>query len=146
MKVTIDADACPVKDIAVGICKERSVRVVLVFDESHIFKDEYAELIQVDTGKNSVDITIESLIEENDILITQDLELADLCLKKRAKVINSLGEIYSEYSIQYFILEKEHQEKLRRSGRRGRNPKKRKSRNDETFKRRFIELLENSKI
>ena len=141
MKVVIDADACPVKDIAVRICKERFVKTVLVFDESHIFKDDYAELIQVDTGKNSVDITIEAIIEKNDILITQDLDLANLCLTKKARVINSFGEIYSEYSIQYFILEKDHQEKLRRSGRRGRNPKKRKTRNDETFKKKFIELL-----
>ncbi|MBP7653904.1 DUF188 domain-containing protein [Candidatus Dependentiae bacterium] len=141
MKVIIDADACPVKDIAVRICKEFAKPVYLVFDLSHVFNDDYAQLVQVDTGKNSVDITIESMVDEKDIVITQDLELAQLCLNKKAKVINPFGELFSEYSIQYFILEKEHQEKLRRTGRRCRTPKKRKTRNDEIFKKKFIELL-----
>ena len=50
MKIIIDADACPVVDIAVGIAKKRNLKCILVCDNSHfIKKDGSEELLNVGT-------------------------------------------------------------------------------------------------
>ena len=40
MKVIIDADACPVVDIATDIAKERNIECVIVCDNTHSIKKD----------------------------------------------------------------------------------------------------------
>ena len=47
MKIIIDADACPVVDIAVGIAKERNLECILVCDNTHFIQKDGAETIIV---------------------------------------------------------------------------------------------------
>ncbi len=141
MKVIIDADACPVLKRAVRICEELKIPVSLVFDDSHIINDEYAETIQVDTGKNSVDITIISLTNSGDLIVTQDVELAQLCLEKNAKALDIAGEKYSPYTIDFRIMARDYNAKMRRTGRRYKNQSKRKNKDDRLFDKRFREMI-----
>ncbi|WP_284680807.1 DUF188 domain-containing protein [Aceticella autotrophica] len=58
MKILVDADACPVKDIIVKIAKEFKIPVLMFIDTSHILNDGYSEIITVDKGFNSADIAL----------------------------------------------------------------------------------------
>ena len=48
MKILVDADACPVKEIIVRQAKKRGIPVVMLLDTSHILNDGYSKVITVD--------------------------------------------------------------------------------------------------
>ena len=58
MRIIIDADACPVVRIAISEAKKRGVPVLLICDTSHVFSDEYADVLIVDKGSDSADIAL----------------------------------------------------------------------------------------
>ena len=91
MKILVDADACPVKEIIVRQAKKRGIPVVMLLDTSHILNDGYSKVITVDKGRDSVDIRLANLLEAGDIVVTQDFGVAALALGKRAKAMNQNG-------------------------------------------------------
>lgn len=70
MKILVDADACPVKEIIVRQAKKRRIPVVMLLDTSHILNDGYSTVITVDKGRDSVDIRLANLLEAGDIVVT----------------------------------------------------------------------------
>ena len=80
MKVLIDADACPVTNIAINLCRAYSVACVLFCDTAHIMHREGAETVVVDKGADSVDFALVNRVDSGDIVITQDYGLASMCL------------------------------------------------------------------
>ena len=94
MKILVDADACPVKEIIVRQAKKRGIPVVMLLDTSHILNDGYSKVITVDKGRDSVDIRLANLLEAGDIVVTQDFGVAALALGKRAKAMNQNGMVY----------------------------------------------------
>ena len=82
MKILVDADACPVKEIIVRQAKKRGIPVVMLLDTSHILNDGYSKVITVDKGRDSVDIRLANLLEAGDIVVTQDFGVAALALGK----------------------------------------------------------------
>mgnify|MGYP003304398278 CR=1 FL=1 len=80
MKIIIDADACPVVDIAVSIAKERNLECILVCDNTHFIQKDGAETVIVDKGADSADCKIANLTENGDVVITQDYGVAALAL------------------------------------------------------------------
>ena len=42
MKILVDADACPVKDIIIKVAKEYNIKVLMFTDVCHIISDEYS--------------------------------------------------------------------------------------------------------
>ena len=56
MKVLIDADACPVVDQAVSVCRERTVPCVLLCDTAHEIRRDGVETLVFDKGADSVDL------------------------------------------------------------------------------------------
>lgn len=69
MKIIIDADACPVVDIAVGIAKERNLECILVCDNTHFIQKDGSETIIVDKDVDSADCKIANLTEKGDVII-----------------------------------------------------------------------------
>lgn len=53
MRILIDADGCPVTNIAVSISKSHGLECIIVCDSSHIFSSDYAQVITVDKGADS---------------------------------------------------------------------------------------------
>lgn len=88
MKIFIDADGCPVTDIAVKIAVKHSVECTIICDTAHSIYRDGAETITVSKGADSVDFRLVNLISEGDIAITQDYGLAAMCLSKKAIVLN----------------------------------------------------------
>jgi len=48
MRILVDADACPVKQIIVRLAKQRNIPVTMLIDTSHELNDGYSKIITVD--------------------------------------------------------------------------------------------------
>ena len=82
MKVLIDADACPVVDIAVKLCVKHSIPCLLLCDTAHTMHRDGAQTLIFDKGADSVDFALVNRAAPGDIVITQDYGLASMCLGK----------------------------------------------------------------
>ena len=94
IKVLVDADACPVKDIIISIAKEIELEVILFADTSHILDDGYSRVVIVSQARDAVDIALINQTQQGDIVVTQDYGVASMALGKQAYAINHNGLIY----------------------------------------------------
>lgn len=133
MKIIIDADACPVVEIAVNIAIKRRLECLIVCDNTHFIQKDGAVTIVVDKGADSADCRIANLSEKCDVVITQDYGLAALALGKGAKALNQNGLIYSDSNIENLLFTRYISKKERMAGNRTKGPKKRTSQNDADF-------------
>ena len=142
MKIIIDADACPVLDIALDMAKQRSIPAVIVCDNAHYIVREYAEVLVVDKGADSADIKIANTAAKGDIVVTQDYGLAALVLAKDCRALNQNGLIYTNENIENLLYSRFVNKKIRLSGGRTKGPPKRTQENDDAFIKSFKTLLE----
>ena len=144
MKVLIDADACPVTDIAVGLCKRYQVTCFLLCDTAHTMHREGAQTLIFDKGSDSVDFALVNRVEAGDIVITQDYGLASMCLAKRARILHQDGWEYTEYNISGLMEQRHAAKKFRMAGGRTKGPAKRKPEQDAAFTSALDTLLQQS--
>ncbi|MBR3994727.1 MAG: YaiI/YqxD family protein [Clostridia bacterium] len=142
MKIFIDADACPVTDIAIKIAKEYNLECTVICDTSHIISREDVKKIIVSKGNDSADFALVNMISKGDIAITQDYGLACMCLGKRALVINQNGLEYTNDNIMYLMETRHAAKKLRMSGKHLKGPKPRSKEQDIMFEANFRKLIE----
>ncbi len=133
MKVLIDADACPVTDIAISLCQRNGVFCILLCDTAHEFQRPGAETIVIDKGTDSVDYALVSRVNPGDVVITQDYGLASMCLARRAKVLHQDGWAYTSDNIDALLLQRHESRKYRASGGRTKGPHKRTRQQDDAF-------------
>ena len=124
MKVIVDADACPVYKNVLRICEEKNIPCVLVCDYNHELKSDYAKVIVTDKGNDSTDFKIVSILEKNDLVITQDYGLAALVMSKKANAMHHSGTIYTNENIDKLLFERFLSAKQRRGGVRTGNMKR----------------------
>ncbi|MBQ4050179.1 MAG: YaiI/YqxD family protein [Oscillospiraceae bacterium] len=141
MKILVDADACPVKEIIVREAKARALRVIMICDTAHEIRDGYSETVTVDKGADSADLKLISLGEAGDLVITQDYGVAAMALGKGMKALNQNGLIYTADNIDRLLFERFLGKKVRRSGGRTKNMKKRSAEDDAAFERSLRQLL-----
>ena len=141
MRILVDADACPVKQIVVRVAKEKSLQVVMFIDTSHILDDGYSEVIIVDKQRDSVDLALANRAGAGDVVVTQDFGLAAMALAKGAKALNQNGMIYSNENMDRLLFERHLSQKVRRSGGRTSGPRKRTREDDDSFEAAFRRLL-----
>ena len=142
MRIIVDADACPVKDIIVEEARKRNIEVIMIIDTSHELNDGYSTIITVDKAKDSVDIKLINMVKEGDIVVTQDFGVATMALGKKLKALNQNGLIYTNENIDRLLFERFLSQKARRAGKRTGNPSKRTKEDDERFREKLISLIE----
>lgn len=140
MKILVDADACPVKNIIVKIAKQLSIPVIMFIDTSHILNDGYSEVITVDKGADSVDFALINRTQKGDIVVTQDYGVAAMGLSKNAFPINQNGLIYTQDNIDKLLFERHISKKIRESGGRHGKIRKRNPEDDVRFETSFKRL------
>ncbi|ASN03546.1 YaiI/YqxD family protein [Virgibacillus necropolis] len=126
MKIYVDADACPVKDIIISIAADATIPVTLVKSFAHFSHGNDApnvETIYVDTGADSADFRIMQLAEKNDIIVTQDYGLASLALGKGCIVLHHKGFEYTQENIDQLLHTRYTSAMARKSGKRTKGPK-----------------------
>ncbi|GHV44814.1 UPF0178 protein [Synergistales bacterium] len=141
MKILVDADACPVKQIVVRLAKQRHIPVIMLIDTSHELEDGYSKVITVGQQADSVDFALMNLLSNDDIVVTQDFGLAAMVLGKGARVINQNGLVYTNENIESLLMERYIGQKTRRGGGRTKGPAKRTKEDDERFTKAFSALL-----
>lgn len=134
MKLLIDADACPVVDIALDCAIKNNVsECILLCDTSHLIERPFAKTIVVSKGADSADFALVNLVSAGDVVVTQDYGLAAMCLAKKANVLNQNGLIFSEYNIGSLLEQRHISKKIRMSGGRIKGPSKRTKDRDDAF-------------
>ena len=141
MQLWIDADTCPVVDIAICVAGRHQVEVTLVCDDAHCMQREGARTITVARGADSADLMLVNLVLKGDIVVTQDYGLAALCLARGAKALNQNGRIYDENNIDSLLGMRHISKKVRRAGGRMKGPPKRTKEQDEWFEQSLERLL-----
>ena len=144
MHVLIDADACPVVDIALSACRQTEIRCVLFCDTAHRLEKDGAETLVFDKGADSVDFAIANRAKAGDIVITQDYGLASMCLAKGARVLHQDGWEYTESNISGLMEQRHAAKKFRAAGGRTKGPAKRKPEQDNAFRAALMKLLQQS--
>ena len=142
MKVLIDADACPVVDIAVRLCKLHGIPCLLLCDTAHIMHKDGAETLIFDKGADSVDFALVNRANPGDIVVTQDYGLASMCLGKRVRVMHQDGWEYTEDNISGLMEQRHIAKKHRLAGGRIKGPAKRTRQQDEAFENAFQQMLQ----
>lgn len=142
MKVLVDADACPVTDIAAGLCKKAGIPCVLFCDTAHELHRDGVETLIFDKGADSVDFALANRVSPGDIVVTQDYGLASMCLAMQARVLHQDGWEYTDYNIQALLFQRHAAKKHRMAGGRTRGPAKRKSEQDAAFQKALQQLLQ----
>ena len=144
MTVLIDADGCPVVDIAVHLCSKYQIPCLLLCDTSHQLYREHAETLVFDKGADSVDYAIANRVRKNDLVITQDYGLASMCLSRGCRVLHQDGWEYTCDNIDALLLVRHESRKHRASGGRFKGPKKRSTQQDQAFETALRDLLQTS--
>lgn len=141
MKILIDADGCPVIDIAVRTARKNGIECTIICDTAHSIQRDGAKTIIVDKGADSADFRLVNLVSKGDVVITQDYGLAAMCLSKCAIVINQDGKQYSEENISGLLEFRAVSAKIRRSGGRTKGMSKRTSQQDKDFEKSLIDII-----
>lgn len=142
MKILIDADACPVTDIAVNIAKEYEKECIILCDTAHYIVRDGATTVTVEKGADSVDFRLVNMVECGDIAVTQDYGLAAMCLAKKAVPINQNGMIFTDNNIEKLLYTRFVSKKIRMAGGRTKGPKKRTKEQDIEFEKNLRMLIE----
>jgi uncharacterized protein YaiI (UPF0178 family) len=141
VRILVDADACPVKEIILRMAKRRNIPVTMVIDSSHELNDGYSTVVTVDKGSDSADYAITGMVARDDIVVTQDYGLAAMILAKRASAIDQNGMVYTDENIGSLLERRYIGQKIRRGGGRTKGPKKRTREDDERFEDIFARML-----
>ena len=142
MKLLIDADACPVVDLAVQTCCDYGIVCQILCDTAHQFYREHAQTLVFDKGADSVDYALVNRICAGDIVITQDYGLASMCLARGARVLHQDGWEYTADNIDALLLARHESRKYRASGGKTKGPRKRTDSQNKAFDTALRNLLQ----
>ncbi len=145
MKVFIDADACPVVNETVMLCREFKKECIIICDTSHRIEKDGAQTIVVEKGSDSADFKLVNMLQKGDVAVTQDYALAAMALSKGARVINQNGMEYTDKNIDSLLMSRFIAKKIRNSGGRLKGPSKRTKEQTESFVKKLREILEEQK-
>lgn len=141
MRLFVDADACPVTDLAVRLAGEAGVECILICDTAHMLEREGAKTVTVDKGADSADFALVNRIEAGDLAVTQDYGLAAMCLAKKAVPISQNGFVYDDSNIGARLEARHAAKKLRNAGAHLKGPHKRTKAQNDAFEALLRKLL-----
>ena len=144
MKIYVDADACPVKDVVISESRNAEIPVILVTSFSHFSNAEQpsgVDIIYVDSGADAADYRIMKLASKGDIIVTQDYGLASLGLAKGCTVLHHKGFIYSNENIDDLLQTRYLSAMARKSGKRTKGPKPFTAEDREKFRELFRRVI-----
>ncbi|NLV20468.1 MAG: YaiI/YqxD family protein [Syntrophomonadaceae bacterium] len=141
MKIIVDADACPVKQIIENIAAKYDLNVIMVSNYHHQIDSNYATVIIADGAAQAADMIIANQTRPGDIVVTQDYGLAAIILGRNAYAIHPRGNIYSRENIDGLLMQRYLNQKARQANKRISGPRKKTSRDDEMFAQQFEKLI-----
>jgi uncharacterized protein YaiI (UPF0178 family) len=95
-QIYVDADACPVKEEAYRVARRYGLHVHVVSNSFiRVPKEPILHGVVVEAGPDIADDWIAERATVGDVVITQDIPLADRCLKAGALVLASTGRPFT---------------------------------------------------
>lgn len=123
MKILVDADACPVKEIIISVGRKQKIPVILIASLNHRMEaSEGVQVISVDASPQAVDIMLANCLSPGDIVVTQDWGLAALVLGKKGFALSPRGLVFSDSNIDELLFVRHLAAKVRRGGGRTKGP------------------------
>jgi uncharacterized protein YaiI (UPF0178 family) len=99
-RIYVDADACPVKDEIYRVAIRHNLPVSVVAGNFiRVPDDPLIERIAAGAGMDAADNWIAERAGAGDIVVTNDIPLADRCVKAGAAVLAPNGKAFTEDSI-----------------------------------------------
>lgn len=141
MRILIDADGCPVVELAVATAREHSMECLILCDTAHQFDKPGATTLTFSKGADSVDFALVNRLRAGDVVITQDYGLAAMCLARRARVLSQDGMEYTPDNIDGLLLARHTAKKIRKAGGRLKGPARRTPGQDAAFDRALRGML-----
>ena len=141
MRIIIDGDACPVKEIIIEEAMAVPIPVLIISSYSPYTYREFPDQVQhiyVESSAEATDFKILELATSSDIVVTQDYGLASLLLAKQSRILHHRGFEYTHHNIQSLLSRRYLNTKIRQKGGRTKGPSS--LTNDE--KERFRQLLQ----
>ncbi len=145
MRIIVDADGCPVRQITEKTAKVYQLELLFVTDYNHILHSDYAQIVTVDQQKDSADLKIAAMAQPNDIIVTGDYGVAALTLAKGCAPIGFSGIWYTDETIDGFLWNRHIGMQTRRRGKHLKGPKKRTEQMDLEFEAGLKQLIEKRK-
>lgn len=99
MRILVDADSCPVRKQIEKVAMIYGVRVLFYVNKSGNIRSKSGRVVKVDTYPEAVDESLLRQCGRDDIVITQDINLAAKCLAHEAYVVNPNGWLYTEATL-----------------------------------------------
>jgi uncharacterized protein YaiI (UPF0178 family) len=159
-RLYIDADACPVTREALTVARAQGVPCIIAGnstqnlerciratdpreprDPAHPDHGFWVDTIQVGVGADSADFAIVSAITPADVVVTQDIGLADIVLGRGARAIGVRGRVYNPLTIDSMMFIRHEGKKDRRAGGRTKGPAAFTQEDRERFSRNLSQLL-----
>ena len=117
VKIYVDADACPVKNEIERIAARHNLTTFMVCNGGiRPFRNTLIKLVIVKKAFDAADNWIIDHIEKADICVTNDIPLAENCLKKGALVITPNGKTFNEDNIGMALATREIMGQIRELG------------------------------
>jgi uncharacterized protein len=113
--IFVDADACPVKEEVYKVARRTGCKVIVVANAFMRTPPDVAFVV-VDSGPDAADDWIAERVKPRDIVITNDIPLADRVLKAGASALGATGKAFTTASIGAALAQRELMEHLRSFG------------------------------
>lgn len=163
-KIYIDADACPVIRESLAIARAEKIPCIIAGnttqnlerhmrpqdpreprDPKHPDSSFWTTTLQESIGADSADFAIASAITPEDIVVTQDIGLADIVHGRRARAIGVRGRIYNPLTIDSMMFIRHEEKKVRRQGGRTKGPAPFTNEDRKRFERNLRQLVHEAK-
>lgn len=156
----IDADACPVTREAVDVARQERIPVVIAGNSTqnllrHVRPQDpmeppvnggfWVSTLEVGVGSDSADFAIVSALTPADVVVTQDIGLADMVLGRGARAIGVRGHVYNPLTIDSMMYIRHEEKKVRRQGGRTKGPAAFTGEDRRRFSRNLRELVREAK-
>ncbi len=119
MKLFIDGDAFPnlLKPIVLRAIEKQKIDTIVIANKKiNIGTSNYIKYIIVDTKQDEADSKIVEMLQENDLVITADIPLADRTIQKNAHAIDHRGATYTQDNIKQYLAIRNLMQEIRDSG------------------------------
>ena len=125
MILYIDGDAFPnlLKPIVLRAIERLKLETIVIANKKiNIGKSQYVTYIIVEAGADEADNKIVELVQEDDLVITADIPLADRVISKEAHAIDHRGAMYTQDNIKEYLAYRNLMQEIRDSGEMTRGP------------------------
>lgn len=119
MRLFIDGDAFPnlLKPIILRAIEKQKIDTIVIANKKiNIGTSNYIKYIIVDTKQDEADDKIVEMLQENDLVITADIPLADRTIQKNAHAIDHRGATYTQDNIKEYLAIRNLMQEIRDSG------------------------------